>query len=105
MKTPILILLVGVAAACAKGGDQPAGKDIGAQTSDITSDTDVARLANAAAGDVVRAAGDCDAVRAALPEAQRKLDELQAKIRTVTGKTTVEAIRKRVHDIAEACGG
>jgi hypothetical protein len=81
----------------------PPSKDLGAQAADVASDTDALREANAAANPVVRAAGDCEAVKAALPEANRRLDAVAGSVRTVTGRTTLEAIRKRVNTIAELC--
>jgi hypothetical protein len=81
----------------------PAAKDIGAQAADVVSDTAALREANAAANPVVRAAGDCDAVKAALPEANQRLDAVAGSVRTVSGRTTLEAIRKRVNTIAETC--
>jgi hypothetical protein len=69
----------------------------------VASDTDALRAANGAANPVVRAAGDCEAVKEALPEANRRLDEIAPSVRTVTGKTTFDALRKRVNDIAEVC--
>jgi hypothetical protein len=109
MKVPKTALLAGVLplllGACQKKpeGAAPAAKDIGAQAADVVSDTDALREANAAANPVVRAAGDCDAVKAALPEANRRLDAVAASVRTVTGRTSLEAIRKRVNTIAEIC--
>jgi hypothetical protein len=105
-KTLTLVLAVAALAACGPGAREappPAqDKDIGAQA-DVVSDTDALRAANAAAGDVVRAAGDCEAVKAALPEAQRRLDEIEPEVRTATGKATLAAVRKRVSDVAELC--
>jgi hypothetical protein len=106
MQKILAVSLLGFAlAACdAGGGSQEAGDDdIGAQTGRIGNDNDVMREANAAAGDVIRAAGDCEAVKAALPEARRKLDELAAKIQTETGKASLGALRTRVDQVAELC--
>ncbi len=109
MRVPKTALLAGVLpllfVACQKKteGAAPAAKDIGAQAADVVSDTNALREANAAANPVVRAAGDCEAVKAALPEANRRLDAVEGSVRTVTGRTTLEAIRKRVNTIAETC--
>jgi hypothetical protein len=97
-----LSMALGVAG-CDKKKEVPASDDIGAQTADIHSDTETLRKANAAAGEVVRAAGDCDAVKAALPEARRELDEVAGKVQTATGRATLDGIRKRVDSIAEGC--
>jgi outer membrane murein-binding lipoprotein Lpp len=106
-KTLGSVVLVVTLAACApsskQGSDTPPGKDLGAQAADVVSDTDVLRAANEAAGEVVRSAGDCDAVKAALPEANQKLEDIAKSVRTVAGKTTFDAVRKRVNDIAQVC--
>ena len=99
-------VLVGLAlAGCGGGSKEPpeAAKDKGAQAADVSSDTNALRAANGAAGEVVRAAGDCEQVKAALPEANRSLDEIEKSLRTAAGKTTFLAVRKRVNDIAQMC--
>lgn len=69
----------------------------------MASDTNRLAAANVAAGEVVRATGDFEAVQAALPEANRQLDEIAPSVHTVSGKATLDAQRKRVNDIAQAC--
>lgn len=108
MKKPLLAVLMGVAlvacsAASKDASDKSKDKDMGGQAADVASDTDALRAANAAAGEVVRSAGDCDKVKVALPEANRALDEIEQSVRTATGKTTLLAVRKRVNDIAQMC--
>ena len=76
---------------------------VGKDAANIASDTDVLREASAAANVVVRAAGDCEAVKAGLDEARRSLDDADARVTTATGRTTLEALRKRVEDIADTC--
>lgn len=107
-RRPFVPVLVALSfAACSAGPQEPpattSGKDVGAQAADVASDTAALRAANAAAGEVVRAAGDCEAVKAALPEAIRRLEEIEGSVRTQAGRTTFEAVRKRVHDLAELC--
>ena len=101
------VLIGGVLAGCGAGSKDAAetakDKDIGAQAADVASDTDALRAANAAAGEVVRSAGDCDKVKAALPDADRSLDEIEKNVRTAAGKTTFLAVRKRMDDIAQLC--
>jgi hypothetical protein len=70
---------------------------------DIASDTRTLEHAQGAANAVIAAAGDCDAVRAALPEARRALEEARAKVRTVAGTTTLGALQTRVNQVAETC--
>ena len=85
-------------AACEKGKG-----DLGKDTAKVVSDTNVLEEASAAANAVVRNAGDCDAVKAALPEATRKLEEAEGKVQTVTGRETLNALRVRMKGIAETC--
>ena len=92
-----------VAVAVALVGCKPEQPDPGSATEKIVSDNQVMAEANAAAGDVVRAAGDCDAVKAALPTARQRLADVEGKVKTETGRTTLAAIKKRVDDIAQMC--
>ena len=108
MKKTLLPALIGVVlAGCGAGSKDASGtakdKDIGSQAADVASDTDALRAANEAAGDVVRSAGDCERVKAALPDANRSLDEIEKSVRTAVGKTTFQAVRKRMSDIALLC--
>ena len=73
------------------------------QASDATADTRTLREANAAAGPVIRLTGDCDAVKAAAPEALRQLDEIATRVRTPAGHTTLRVLRKQVEDAASIC--
>ena len=106
-KTLLLVVAAAALLACRSNAKEPPveaqGKDVGAQAADVASDTEALRAANGAAGDVVRAAGDCEAVKAALPEANRRLDEIESSVRTATGRTTLAAVRKRVNDVAQLC--
>lgn len=102
------LALIGLlSAACGPGeektAEEPKNDNIGPQGADVASDTDALRAANEAAGEVVRSAGDCESVKAALPETNRRLDEIEPSVRTAAGKVTFEAVRKRVRDVAEIC--
>jgi outer membrane murein-binding lipoprotein Lpp len=93
-----------VLAGCSSGSKDGSKQDhVGAQATDLAADTNVLRDANAASSDVVRSAGDCEAVKAALPEANRKLDELERRVRTSTGQASLRALRKQVNDVAGMC--
>ncbi len=70
---------------------------------DIAADTKVLERAQGAANAVVRAAGDCEAVLAALPEARHALAEASAKVKTVAGTSTLGALQTRVNQVAETC--
>jgi hypothetical protein len=85
------------------GGSQKKD-DTGSATARIVSDTRVVKEAEAAANEVVRSVGDCDAVKAAYPNAIAKLDAADAEAQTQTGRTTLETLRKQVKTAGEACG-
>jgi hypothetical protein len=91
-------VLAGAAVGCEKKESQ-FGKD----TTNLVSDTQVLEEAAAAANDVVRNASDCDAVKAALPETKRKLEEAGKKVRTSTGKVSLDGLNKQVANVASAC--
>jgi hypothetical protein len=69
----------------------------------LVSDTRVLEEASAAANDVVRNASDCDAVKAALPETRRKLEEAGKRVRTLAGRASLESLNKQVTHIVDAC--
>ena len=105
--TPRLALaLSGALALAACGGaskPEPGQKDLGQQAADVAADTQTLRAAQAAANEVVRAAGDCALVKPAVGEALQRLDEATKQVRTATGRTTLEVLRKRVSTVAELC--
>jgi glyceraldehyde-3-phosphate dehydrogenase/erythrose-4-phosphate dehydrogenase len=69
----------------------------------LVGDTQVREEAAAAANDVVRNASDCDAVKAALPETRRKLDEAAKRVRTDTGRVSLDSLNKQVANVSGAC--
>jgi len=90
------------------GGSQTAKPEpgsLGQQAADITADTQTLRAAQAAANEVVRNASDCPAVNQALPGANQAMDDAAAKVRTVAGRQSLDAMRKQVSTVAEACVG
>jgi len=92
---PLLALLVPLVAC--------QGHDPESQATDIAADNQILREANAAASSVVQAAGDCTAVKAAIDEANRKLDEAERQVRTPVGRTTINTLKKQVRTVADAC--
>jgi len=70
---------------------------------DTIHDERVLQAANAAANEVVRNTSDCEALRAALPEALRQIDEAQSQVRTATGRQMADALRTRVKNTATLC--
>ena len=98
-----LVPILGLSlAACQQ--DEGSSKNLGEQTAGVISDTRVLKEAQAAANDLVRNAGDCQAVQEKAAGVNQKLDQAAGDVQTVTGRTTLEALRKRVHDIEEVCG-
>jgi hypothetical protein len=104
---PGAVLLATLLVAGCGGGSkekaEPPKGGLGEQVGDTAFDTQVMKEANDAAGSVVRVAADCDAVKAALPEANRRLDEAAGKLRTATGRTSLDSLRQQVKKVAEAC--
>jgi hypothetical protein len=96
-------LMAVLAAAGCKKSEAPRSKDIGQQTADVAADTALLRETSAAVNEVVRNATDCEAARAAIPPANAKLDEAERKVRTVTGRGTVDGLRQQVKRVQELC--
>ena len=100
------IVLVGALVAC--GGikqEEDRQKDIGQQTADIASDKQVLGDASAAVNDLIRVQDDCEAARPLIPKAQAAVDQAAGRVRTVTGRTTLDGLRNQVRTIATTCGG
>ena len=95
--------LVLVACGLGKPAPSPSPSGIGAVVKAMEQDIGTMREANAAANEVIRAAGDCDAARPLIPAANARLDEAQRKVQTSTGRQTLDALRKKVREVAENC--
>ena len=67
-------------------------------------DTQLVREAQSAANGILRSASDCTAVEASYPDVRAKLDDVESRIQTEAGRTTLETLRKQVGTVAEACG-
>lgn len=91
------------------GGSQPAGQGspasdgLASRATDAAADTRVLSEAQDAANTVVRATGDCDAVKAAMPEALRALDVAAGKLRTATARDSLARLREQLRKVADAC--
>ncbi len=72
--------------------------------SDTVSDTQALAEAESAANDVIRNASDCEAVTASFSSVMAKLDEVEGRVQTAVGRTTLGALKKQVGTIGEACG-
>ncbi len=90
-----------VVASCSSGSDEGG---LGEQVSDVVTDTELMREANAAANQIIRNQTDCEVVKSSIEEVRQKLDEVESKLQTSAGRTAVQPLRKQVNTIAEACG-
>ncbi len=100
-----IVIAVAVLAAC--GGikqEEERQKSLGQQTADITSDTKTLEDASAAVNEVIRVQDDCEAAKPLIPRANAALETATARVRTVTGRTTLDGLRNQVRTIASACG-
>lgn len=107
MKRWSLVLAAAVAVACGGGkaspSPSPSSKPLGDAMADTTWDTNVLREASAAANEVVRGAGDCASVRPIIAEAKARLAEAEPRLRTVTGRATLDALRRQVAKVEDLC--
>jgi len=97
-RTMVALALPLLLVACQKDGG-----DLGKDAASIGSDTQVLKEASAAANEVIRNATDCDAVKAALSETNRKLDEAAGRVRTAPGRATLDSLKTQVRGIAQNC--
>lgn len=93
---------------CSKKAEEKPGapaedQNLGDQVGNTLWDERVVAEATGPSNAVIRAMGDCDAVKAALPAAETALTDALAKIRTVPGRASLESMRAQVKRIADAC--
>ena len=101
---PLAALLMSVG--CGGGKPEPTptpGKDLGQAAADLAVDTQILREASDAANDVVRAAADCEAARPLIEGAKARIEEAGRRVRTHTGLQTVDALRRQVARVQDAC--
>jgi hypothetical protein len=99
-------LALGACVACSGGASSkasPAPAGIGQEVGDIGHDLPIVKRAEAAANEVVRATGDCDAIKEALPNAQAVVDEALSQVRTGASRTAITSLKKQMNDVAGAC--
>lgn len=97
------VLAVALSGCGGKPAPSPSPSGLGGQVKAMEEDIAVSREANAAADEVIRAAGDCDAAKPLIPAANARLDEAARKVQTATGRQTLEALRLKVRQVAENC--
>ena len=78
---------------------------MGEQVADTAWDTRVLGEASNAANEVVRNAADCATANPIIAEARIKLDEAEPRLRTVTGRATLNTLRRQVAKVADLCAG
>ena len=100
VRLAVLALLIG--AGCSSGPNE--SETLGNQISDTAGDTQIIKEAQSAANRIIRNTADCDAVRADIEEVWSKLDEVEAKIRTAAGRSTIQTLRKQVKNVTDTCG-
>jgi hypothetical protein len=102
---PLALSLGLVTAACGLGSPKPSPSPsgLGAELKAMEMDMNAMAAANAAASDVIRASGDCDAARPLIAAANARMDEVKGKLQTATGQQTLEALRKKVREVSENC--
>ena len=98
-----IVLAVAVAGCGAVKDEEKHQKDIGQQTADISSDTRVLGDASAAVNEVIRVQDDCDAARPLIPAANAAVETASARVRTVTGKATLDGLKSQLRTIAQNC--
>lgn len=79
-------------------------KNIGQQTADISSDTRVLGEASAAVNAVIRVQDDCEAAKPLIPAANAALATASERVRTITGRTTLDGLKNQLRTIAQSCG-
>jgi len=105
MRSRALVVLVVALAGC--GGIKEAEKrerNIGDQTADISSDTRVLGDASAAVNAVIRVQDDCEQARPLIKAANDALETATARVRTPTGRATLDGLKNQVRTIAQTCG-
>jgi hypothetical protein len=96
-----VVFLSWVSAGCGSGGG--AAKDE-TGVSEAVGDTELLREAQSAANDLIRSASDCAAVEGSYRDVVQKLDEVEGRLQTQAGRTTLEALRTQVQNVARTCG-
>ena len=60
--------------------------------------------ASAAVNEVIRVQDDCEAARPLIPAANAALETASERVRTVTGRTTLDGLKSQLRTIAQNCG-
>jgi hypothetical protein len=99
------VVVAGALVACGAVKDaEDREKDIGQQTADIGADRRELADASAAVNEVIRVQDDCEAARPLIPKAEAALDTAAGRVRTATGRTTLDGLKNQVRTIKSSCG-
>jgi hypothetical protein len=91
------------------GGTRPAGAGGGAgapgqdPAADLAAETALLNEAQDAVGQLMKVAGNCEAVEPAFAAAYAKLDAAVKRVRTQAGKETLEGLQKQAATVKGAC--
>jgi len=102
MRIGIVVLAACLAFGCGKK-EEPPPRDLGQQAADLAADTQTMREASDAANEVIRNAADCEAARPLIAGANAKVDEAARRVRTATGRQTLDALRIQIKRVADLC--
>lgn len=99
-----LAVLCAAALACAEAkAPERDSDDPGAQAARVGADTRLLQDVQQAVNEVVRNAPDCEAAKASMDEANRKIADAESKVQTAAGRTSLDAMRTQVKRVAELC--
>jgi hypothetical protein len=73
------------------------------QMKQVSQDEAVLKSVTAAVNQVVRNAADCDAARAAMPEARQKLSEAFGQVKEEVSQQTLRVLDAQLKRVADAC--
>jgi hypothetical protein len=73
------------------------------QIKEVNQDEAILKAASAAANQVLRSATDCDAAKAALPEARQRVSEAFGKVKGEASAQTLRALDAQLKRVADAC--
>jgi hypothetical protein len=86
-----------------KKEEPPPAEGMGQAMTEIAADNALLHDATGAANEVIRNAADCPAARASIDKANEKLNAIEPQLKTVTGRTTLSALRTQVERISQLC--
>jgi len=73
------------------------------QIEQIKEDEETIKKASAAVSEVIRNSTDCEAARALMPEAYKRIEEASKMVNAPAGQATLGALKSQVDRVAQAC--